>query len=43
MSEQNGHKGLPEGWKWVKLGKRWQLFGDKTDEIINELNEVLAA
>ena len=25
------------------LGKMWQLFGDKTDEIINELNEVLAA
>ena len=24
-------------------GKMWQLFGDKTDEIINELNEVLAA
>jgi len=21
----------------------WQLFGDKTDEIINELNEALAA
>jgi type I restriction enzyme R subunit len=25
------------------LGKMWQLFGDKTDEIINELNEILAA
>jgi len=25
------------------LGKMWQLFGDKTDEIINELNETLAA
>jgi type I restriction enzyme, R subunit len=25
------------------LGKMWQLFGDKTDAIINELNEVLAA
>lgn len=25
------------------LGKMWQLFGDKTDEIIVELNEVLAA
>jgi len=25
------------------LGKMWQLFGDKTDTIINELNEVLAA
>ncbi|MEO8414336.1 MAG: type I restriction-modification enzyme R subunit C-terminal domain-containing protein [Ginsengibacter sp.] len=25
------------------LGKMWQLFGEKTDEIINEVNEVLAA
>ena len=25
------------------LGKMWQLFGERTDEIINELNEVLAA
>jgi len=25
------------------LGKMWQLFGDNTEEIINELNEVLAA
>lgn len=25
------------------LGKMWQLFGENTDEIINELNEVLAA
>jgi type I restriction enzyme R subunit len=25
------------------LGKLWQLFGEKTDEIIEELNEVLAA
>jgi len=25
------------------LGKMWQLFGEKTDEIINELNEILAA
>lgn len=25
------------------LGKMWQLFGDKTDEMINELNKVLAA
>jgi len=23
--------------------KMWQLFGDKTDEIIGELNEALAA
>lgn len=25
------------------LGKMWQLFGEKTDEIMNELNEELAA
>jgi type I restriction enzyme R subunit len=25
------------------LGKMWQLFGEKTDEIINELNEELVA
>lgn len=25
------------------LGKMLQLFGDKTDQIINELNEALAA
>ncbi len=25
------------------LGKMWLLFGEQTDEIINELNEVLAA
>ena len=25
------------------LGKMWQVFGEKTDEIIEELNEVLAA
>jgi type I restriction enzyme R subunit len=25
------------------LGKMWQLFGEQTEEIINELNEVLAA
>lgn len=25
------------------LGKMWQLFGEKTEEIIEELNEVLAA
>lgn len=25
------------------LGKMWQLFGDQTEEIINELNEALAA
>ncbi len=25
------------------LGKMWQLFGEKTDEIIEELNEALAA
>ena len=25
------------------LGKMWQLFGEKTEEVIKELNEVLAA
>jgi type I restriction enzyme, R subunit len=25
------------------LGRMWELFGEKTDEIINELNETLAA
>ena len=25
------------------LSKMWQLFGEETDKIINELNEVLAA
>ena len=25
------------------LGKMWQLFGERTDELINELNEILAA
>ena len=25
------------------IGKMWQLFGDKTDEIIDEINEALAA
>lgn len=25
------------------LGRMWLLFGEKTDEIIKELNEVLAA
>lgn len=25
------------------LGKMWQLFGEKTDEIIEELNAALAA
>jgi type I restriction enzyme R subunit len=25
------------------LCKMWQLFGDQTEEIINELNEALAA
>ena len=27
----------------VGLGKMWQLFGEKTDEIIEELNEVLSS
>ena len=26
----------------IMVQTRWQLFRDKTDEIINELNEVLA-
>jgi len=34
LSPFNAHGGL---------GKMWQLFGDETDEIINELNEALAA
>jgi type I restriction enzyme R subunit len=25
------------------LGRMWQLFGEQTEEIINELNEVLVA
>ena len=27
----------------VWMGKMWLLFGEKTEEIIEELNEVLAA
>ncbi len=27
----------------INLYKMWQLFGEETDGIINELNEVLAA
>ncbi|TXK20952.1 type I site-specific deoxyribonuclease, partial [Pontibacter qinzhouensis] len=34
LSPFNAHGGL---------GKLWQLFGEKTDEILNELNEELAA
>ena len=34
LSPFNAHGGL---------GKMWQLFGDETDEMINELNEALAA
>ncbi len=34
LSPFNAHGGL---------GKMWQLFGDETDEIINELNDALAA
>jgi len=33
---------LPKDWKWMNLGKMLQLFSEKTDEFINELNEVLA-
>ena len=43
MNETKNNNQLQKDWKWVKLKKMWQLFGDKTDEIINELNEVLAA
>ena len=34
LSTFNAHGGL---------GKMWQLFGEETNEIINELNEALAA
>ena len=27
----------------IKVEIMWQLFGEKTDEIISELNEILAA
>ena len=27
----------------INFNKMWQLFGEETDKIINELNEVLAA
>ena len=43
MNETKNKNQLRKDWKWVKLKKMWQLFGDKTDEIIIELNEVLAA
>jgi hypothetical protein len=29
--------------KKIKVQTVWQLFGEKTDEIIEELNELLAA
>lgn len=29
--------------KQITVQTMWQLFGDKTDEIINEINEALAA
>ena len=34
---------ISKHWQCKKLGKVWQLFGDKTEEIINKLNEALAA
>jgi len=40
MTDNNN---ISKHWQVKKLGKMWQLFGDKTEEIINELNEVLAA
>lgn len=32
---------LQSGKSWFR--QMWQLFGEKTDEIIEELNQVLAA
>ena len=29
--------------KYMRRGKMWQLFGDESESIINELNEALAA
>jgi len=40
MTENNN---IPKHSQCKKLGKMWQLFGKQTDEIINELNEALAA
>jgi len=40
MTESNN---IPKHWQLKKLGEVWQLFGEQTEEIINELNEALAA
>jgi len=40
MIENNN---IPKHWQLKKLGEVWQLFGEQTEEIINELNEALAA
>ena len=34
---------IPKHWQRKKLGEMWQLFGEQTEEIINELNEAFAA
>jgi hypothetical protein len=41
----NNFSGLSPSWgiKGAGAGKMWKLFGEKTDELIVELNEVLAA
>jgi hypothetical protein len=40
MTENNN---ISKHWQLKKLSKMWQLFGEKTDEIIKELSEALAA
>ena len=35
-------KAIPQSGK-IKVQTMWQLFGEQTDEIINELNDALAA
>ena len=40
MTENNN---IPKHWQLKKLGEVWQLFGEQTEEIINELNEAVAA
>jgi len=34
---------IPKHSQCKKLGEVWQLFGEQTENIINELNEELAA
>jgi hypothetical protein len=38
----NKIKAIPKSGK-IMVQTMWQLFGEQTEEIINELNEVLAA